>query len=338
MLPDFSEIAQPVRSEKPKEMLTVTKDGETTVVRINSSSLGIILSCMRKAHYVLDRQLKSMSESPALSYGTAIHKGLEVFYSHPCRERSIPTGFKENSDLMAHGQPAPSDHFLYKAVQAFVESAAPLKALPDIDKRSVSTGVWLLQNYFATYINDPYEVYCDAQGPVTERTAEVVLWEEPGLRIILFGTIDVVLQNKASGQILPTDHKTTSVVGSEFFNRLKPNHQYTGYLVIAQQVLGLQTNEFLVNGLQVKARPLTSRGSGPHFTRQPTSRSEHDIIEFKQTVVWSVKNYLNSKASGIWPLGHVDACTQWGGCQFSEVCQAPSNLRENMIEAKFRPV
>lgn len=335
VLPDFSACSPRANPEKAKEMLTVSESGGVTHVRINSSSLGIILSCMRKAHYSLERGLRSQLESPALVYGTAIHKALEVFYSHPCRERSIPTAFVENSDLMAHGHAAPDAHFLYQSVAAFVAEMGALRGLADTDKRSIPTGIWLLQNYFRTYINDPYEVFVDAAGPVTERTCSMLLHAEPGLQIELFGTIDVVLQNKATGQVLPADHKTTSVIGSEFFNRLKPNHQYTGYLLLAQTVLGLTTNEFLVNGIQVKARPITARGQGPHFTRQPTTRSEHDITEFRESVVHAVKNYLQARATGRWPLGHVDSCTMWGGCGYLEICSAPSQLRENMIEAKF---
>lgn len=333
--PDFSQCAPVIERGKPKEMLSVLRNGAQVTVRINSSSLGIILSCPRKSYYTLHRMLKSRSESSALVFGSAIHKGLEVFYSHPKAERNIPSDFKTQSDLMAFGSPAPTKHFLYDAISAFVQAADPLKCLPDTDKRSIPNGIWLLQNYFKTYIDDPYEVYSDANGPVTERTFDLVLYEDPTLKIILFGTIDVVLKNLANGTVLPTDHKTSSVVGSDFFNRLKPNHQYTGYLLGAQRVLGLETDSFLVNCLQVKPKPVTARGSGPHFTRQVTTRSEHDILEFTQSVLWAVRSYLFWSDAQSWPLGHVDACTMWGGCQFLEVCSAPSQLRENLLENKF---
>lgn len=334
--PDFSEVAPQLVAQKPKEMLTVLRDGAQVTVRINSSSLGIILSCLRKSHYTLQRQLKARSESTALLFGSAIHKAMEVFYSHPRAARSIPPHFNEHSALMAYGAEAPEDHFLYKSIAAFVEAASSLQFLPDMDKRSLSTGIWILQNYFKTYINDQYVVAVDDKGPIVERTGELVLYEDATLRIVLFGTIDAVLKNLADGRLLPTDHKTTSTTGADFFNRLKPNHQYTGYLMIAREALGMEVSEFLVNGIQVKERPKTARGSLPNFTRQITSRSEFDIAEFKQTVIWAVKAYLQCMESELWPLGHVDACTHYGGCQFLEVCSAPAQLRENILEAKFK--
>jgi len=334
--PDFSEVIPVIERENIKEMLTVTREGTVTTVRINSSSLSLILSCPRKSYYVLHRKLRSISESPALIFGSAIHKALEVFYSHPYAKRDIPAKFKEYSDMMAFGKPAPEpEHFLYKAISAFVEAAQPLAALPDTDKRSITNGIWILQEYFKTYIHDPYEVYCDANGPVTERTGELLIHDDGALRIILFGTIDVVLKNLADQRVLPSDHKTTSQVGHDFFNRLKPNHQYTGYVLLTQKVLGLTATEFLVNALQVKSRPVTARGSGPHFTRQVTTRSDFDIEEFKDSVLEAVNNYLRWEATGKWPLGTVDACAQWGGCSFLQVCSSPEQLREHLISAKF---
>lgn len=337
LLPDFSQVRPDAKTDNVKQMLTVTEDGGCRTVRINSSSLGIILSCPRKSYYLLHRNLRSKSESPALTFGTAIHKALEVFYSWPKAERSIPITFKETSNRMAFApvESWPTDHFLYKAIAAFIQAGSSLQMLPDSDKRSIPNGIWLLQHYFETYINDPYVVYSDANGPVTERTFELPLMEHPRLKIILFGTIDVVLRSELSGTILAADHKTSSVIGHDFFSRLKPNHQYTGYLMGAQQVLGLKTDSFLVNALQVKPKPVTARGTGPHFTRQITTRTPEDIIEFKDTVQWAVSSFLAWRDTNQWPLGDVNACTQWGGCSFLEVCGAPQQLRNNLLEAKY---
>jgi PD-(D/E)XK nuclease superfamily len=332
--PDLADVAQ-LPARDPKEMLAVRTVGNQTEVRINSSSLAIILSCPRKAHYALHRGLKSVAESPALTFGSAIHKALEVFYSHPAHERTIPKGFVEYSDLMAFGKPAPDDHFLYKAIEAFVRKASPLQALPNADKRSIPTGIWLLQEYFKVYINDPYVVFSDESGPVVERTCETVLHETAELKIVLFGTIDVVLRNEANDTILPADHKTASQLGSDFYNRIRPNHQYTGYVLLGNSVLKIPGESFLVNALQVKQKPVTARGSGPNFARQVTTRSAEDIAEFRESVVWAVQNYLEFRESSRWPISHVDACAMYGGCTFLSVCSAPSSLRENLIEAKF---
>ncbi len=333
--PDFSSVLRSLPSGSPKQMLSVQRDGNQTHVRINSSSLSLIQTCARKSFYLLHQGLKAKSGSPPLIFGSAIHKALEVFYNQPRGDRDIPPDFTDHASLLAHGHEAPTKHFLYDAVNAFIKEAEPLRMLPDTDKRSLSSGIWVLGHYFRTYINDVYEIYSDEQGPVTERTFSVPLIEESGLKIELFGTIDLVLRNSVTGEALVCDHKTTSMLGQEFFNRLRPNHQYTGYIFGGRHCLGLDTNNFLVNAIEVKARPLTARGGPPKFTRQITIRDEQDIAEFKDTVLWAVKSYLTWQGQNVWPLGEVNACAMYGGCSFLDVCSAPSSLRNNILESKY---
>lgn len=335
--PDFSQSLRTVQtSETPKEMLSVMRDGSQTLVRINSSSLSLLQTCARKSFYLLHEKWHARSGSPPLVFGLAIHRAMDVFYRQPRGERSIPKNFAEHADVMAHGHEAPEAHFLYDAMKAFIDAAQPLKGLPDTDKRSIASGVWTLTHYFNRYINDEYEIYRDEQGPFVERFFEATLFESPTLKIVLFGTIDFVLKNLATGAILPGDHKTASQLGMEFLNRIKPNHQYTGYMFGANRVFGIKEENFLVNGIQVKPRPLTARGGPPTFLRQPTRRTEEDFAEFTDSVVVAVKQYLAWEESGVWPLGHVDACAMWGSCTFQEVCAAPKAIRQNILESKFQ--
>lgn len=333
--PDFTKVLRSMPSGTPKVMLSVDRDGSQTIVRINSSSLSLLQTCARKSFYTLRQGWRSRNGSPPLIYGSAIHKGLEIFYNQPRSDRFVPDGFEDIALSMAHGSGAPDKHFLYDAITAFIKEAEPLKSLPDTDKRSLSSGVWVLGHYFRTYINDVYEIYRDDEGPVTERTFEVVLFEKPDLKVIVFGTIDFILRNMVTGSILPGDHKTASQMGNDFLSRIKPNHQYTGYLFGANKVMGLETEDFLVNGIQVKSRPLTARGGPPTFTRQITKRTEADFEEFKDVIEWAVRSYLKWDEMNVWPLGNVDSCSMFGGCGYLDVCSAPNSLRQNILESKY---
>lgn len=335
----LTDVNQPSpKTEAPKRMMSVEVDesGHTTV-KINNSSLNIIMKCLRYAHYALDRNIGNKYESPATIFGTAIHEAFEVFYSAPKEERILPKGFKKNFELLAYrGEVPGSDEFLlYRAVSAFIERAAPLANLDPSDKRSIHTGVWLLAHYFETYIDDPYTVYVDEHGPVVERLLEREIYSSEDLTIVVFGTIDVVLQNLSNGQILVCDHKTSSIVGRDFYNRLKPNHQYTCYTWLAQKELGLQTDKFLVNCLQVKAIPKTSRGTPPQFPRQITTRTEEDVEDFRNALVHHVRSYLRCKELGAWPTGPVESCTAYGGCTYLQICSSPNSIKENIIEADY---
>lgn len=326
-----------VPAAEPKEMLSVREEAGVTSVRINFSSLSLLQECARKAEYALLRGLKPSLESPALLFGSAIHKGLEVYYSGERTERRIPSEYREIMAMIGCGQWQPewSESLLFRSARAFVEKAAPLSALPDDNKRSIHTGVWMLQHYFQKYLTDEYVIMRDEKGPVVERRVSMPVFADATLRIELFGTIDFVMRSEVTGQILPGDHKTASSL-YDFYDKISPNFQYTGYLWACREVLGYDTDLFLVNALQVKQPPKTARGSEPDFARQITQRTQEDYDELRLAIVSAVRGFLAHKESGHFPMSATGACTaRYGSCTYRDLCSAPASLRENIISAKF---
>lgn len=332
---NLSNVSIEIPKTEVKEMISVSTENGKTKVKINSSSLGTIQECKRKAKYQLFEKWKSENEAPATVFGSAIHAGLEVFYSGDPTKRKVPK--LEDMELMSYGHnlEKEKDDLLLQATRAFIKKADPLKALPETDKRSIQNGVWILWNYFKSFVDDGYVAYVDEIGPFVERRFEFVLYEDEHLIIVYFGTIDLVVQNINTKELIVADHKTSSVVGNDFYNRLKPNHQYTGYLLGAREAFKLDTNQFLVNCLQVKEKPKTARGSAPHFPRQITTRDDGDFAEFKEAVVQAVREYLYAKETNSWPIGHVNTCAMYGACSYLAVCSAPNALRENILKSKF---
>lgn len=319
---------------QPKEMISVTPLAGKTLVRINFSSWSVIQECLRKAHYLLDQKWKTQNESPATIFGSAIHAAMEVYYAAPIEARELPT-FEQMESLVY--QPKETDNLILKATQSFISKAQPLSGLPDGDKRSIINGVWILHQYFKAYINDPYSCYVDELGPFVERKFSHRIHEDDQLIIELFGTIDFVFAVK-DGTLIPGDHKTTSALnfqGESYFDREKPNHQYTAYLLAAREVFGLDVSDFMVNVIEVKAKPKTARGSAPNFPRQITRRDEDDFAELKEVIMKTVRDYLYAKEHNEWPLGPVNSCNMYGSCTYKQVCAAPKSLRHNILSAKF---
>lgn len=333
---DLSDVVPMIPKIGPrKEMLSLRLVDGKYYIRINSSSLGVIQECSRKSRYLLHEKWASDNESPATLFGSAIHAALEVFYRGGPDFRQLPS--LEDMELMSYGHEVEGEKtsLLLQATRAFLTKAAPLKDLPETDKRSLQGGMWILYNYFKVFAHDPYVTYVDAEGPFVERKVEYELYDDEYINIVYFGTIDLGLRHSVTSEIHICDHKTSSVVGSDFYNRLKPNHQYTGYLLGARKVFGIDTNSFLVNCLQVKEKPKTSRGTPPNFPRQITTRSEEDYQEFTDAVCAASWEYIRAKQSGTWPIGHVNACAMYGGCQYLQVCGSPNNLRETVLKSKF---
>lgn len=328
------------KAPQPKEMFShsLLADGRTKY-RINYSSLSMMQECWRKFDYSIVRGLRNNLESPATLFGTAIHKALEVFYSGKRTERTLPPKYRELMESVGCGQWQTDweEYLVLRAARAFVRKAQPLAQLPDDNKRSIVTGVWMLTHYFERYLTDEYVVLTDDKGPVVERGFSMQIFEDAAFEVELFGTIDAVFKSDVTGLILGCDHKTTSSL-YDFYDGVKPNHQYTAYSWAINKVLGYDTDQFLVNALQVKPPPKTARGSPPDFARQVTSRNQADYDDLLFAVVTSLGMFRQLQQIGDFPMTAPGPCTKFGGCQFRDVCSAPKELQQNIIKAKFKEI
>lgn len=336
---DLGDAAVVAPRTAPKEMISVSETfGGKRRVRINYSSMDVIQNCLRKAKFLLHEKWKPQDESVATVFGSAMHKALEVFYQGDPSTRVLPK--LETLELMAYGNVVEGEEtdLLLRSARAFIKAAEVLSPLPETDKHSIVNGVWILHCYFKTFIDDPYVALIDKDGPFVERGFSLVVHEDASLVVELFGTIDVALRHTKTGEVIPADHKTAGFLnfnGSSYFDREKPNSQYTGYLLGAREVYGIDTDKFLVNVLEKKSKPKTAAAKGVSFPRQITQRNEDDFTEFREALVYVARQYLTALETDSWPMGPVGACTAYGSCAYRAVCSVPKSMRETVLSAKF---
>lgn len=324
------DLSQTPKKAAPKRMLEMAKlsDGRY-LVNINNSSISVIQDCMRKAEYLLMRKLVNNIEAEALTAGKAIHKGLEHWYSLPEHLRQLTAHEVEFSDTLTGGpmeMPSHPYETSLDSINEYVKAAQSLQTLDAGDKRGLVNGIKILKAYFAHYLNDGFEIYRDEQGPFVERHFEFKLWEDSSMIINYHGTIDCILQNKNTKEIMVVDHKTTAALGSAFFNRIKPNHQYTGYILAAHK-MGINTNQLMVNGIQVAKTKC-------EFARQITTRGPDDFAELLSIAIDSADRMIKAAESGVYAQ-NTGACTGFGSCTYIEVCSAPKAMRENIIKNQY---
>lgn len=325
-----AEAEQP--SQTPKEMLTCQTTNGKQLVRINYSSLNLIQTCLRKAHYSLNLGLKAREESTALAFGSAVHEGLAYWYQLPSTERLLPASLSEQADCYSFGQGLDevAGHGALEAIRHFCKARySILSQLPETDKRSLQSGIRILKAHFKHYANDGFTVYRDSNGPIIERRCEFPIYESESLQVNYFGTVDCILQHATSKVIAVTDHKTTSALGQEFYNRCSPNHQYTGYVWLAQKALGIDTKMFCINGLQT-AKTKTE------FARQITERTEENFQELREAVVENVKRWLTATEQTKFPMTAPDPCSMYGGCGYRKLCEVPDSLRQQIIKIEYK--
>ena len=328
--PDLSQA--PMIQEKPKRMLKLSKmDDGRTRVEINFSSLSLINECLRKAQYALINGYKSNIEAEATLFGKGIHKALEHWYCLPANLRQLTDVENDMANaLIASPLNEPSQPYetALDSINEFVKTCQPLKWLGDTDKRSINNGIKILKSYFKHYADDGLEVLRDSSGkPFIEKDVEFVMHEDAEKVIVFFGTIDMIVKSSISGQVLICDHKTTASLGSQFYNRIKPSHQYTGYVWAAKECLGIDTNYFMVNGIQVAK-------TKAEFARQQTERTEEDFTELKMAIIEIVDRLLRANNSGNFPM-NTNSCSNYGSCQYHEVCSAPLKLRNAILNNKY---
>jgi hypothetical protein len=319
-----------------KEMFSIheQENGEY-LIKINFSSMDLLQTCLRKSYFSLVRKLQKQIKAPALIFGSGIHKAMEVWYSAPRSHRLIGSvQCDDNQAMMFQNGSSLNDHggcARCASIFAFLESLN--NQLSDLDgARSPENGMQILNNYFDVYLDDPYELVRDEQGPMCEREFELEIFsgrmQDRRVRVLFYGTIDSVFKNRETGDIILVDHKTSSSLGSDFLNRIKPNHQFAGYWMGLQKVFNLPVTSMMVNGIQVAKTKM-------ELNRQFTTISEEEIEETRGSLLFWTEQYLIAKERQFWPMASPSACAQWGGCQFKRICELPKNLQESMIKAEF---
>lgn len=333
---DFSALGAEMPEREPKEMLAVRPmaDGRTEI-RINHSSYSLISLCKRKAHYALNRGLFSPNENEATLFGRAIHGALEVWYSAARGARTKASSECDDSLALMEANQAPVPHgrcTRCAAQSRFLEISAPLSGLDPSEKRSRRNGTSILDAYFDHYMHDPFVVWGDALGPMCERRLELVLADESDSRVTFFGTLDTVLQNEETGHIVICDHKTTSSLGQDFLQRIRPNFQYTGYMAAFRAAYPeIPTRTFLSNGILVAKTKQA-------FARQFTEIEDSLIAEWRTSLLDAAYDWwARSKLEGVsqYTMNTPDPCTQWGGCSYRTICETPAHLRESVIAAQY---
>ncbi len=299
------------------------------LININNSSISVIQDCMRKAQLLLVRKLTNNVEAEALTAGKAIHKGLEHWYSLPEHLRKLTAHEVEFADTLTGGpMETPSQPYetALDSINEYVKAASSLQTLDPNDKRGLANGIKIMKAYMAHYADDGFEIYRDEAGPFVERHFEFKLYEDSRMIINYHGTIDCILTNTHTKEIMVVDHKTTAALGSAFFNRIKPNHQYTGYIMAAQR-MGINTSQLMVNGIQVAKTKC-------EFARQVTNRGPDDFAELLAIAIDSAERMIKAEESQSYAQ-NTSSCVSFGSCAFIEICSAPKAMRENIIKNQY---
>lgn len=291
-------------------------------MKIDNFALTMFQSCPSKYHLRIKEHWSSRRKSAALGFGGAFHEGLAVWHA---------TGDQ------------------VKAMQALLD-AWP-EGLPIDDWRTREKCVKTLAEYMNYYPAEQFHVVQLPSGPMIEVNFTLhlgtylpcgVCWmadesepfagtcsncgevKEP---IEYGGIFDGMVE--FNRQLYVFEHKTTSQLGSYYFDQFRPNNQVTGYVWAGGLLSGQRVGGTIINAIGIYKAGATK------FQRQVTSRSEYDIGKWIMDVHYTCVRIRQCERDNYWPM-HTTACTMYGKCEYHPVHVLPDgNAQQRMLEQEY---
>jgi hypothetical protein len=362
---------EPKVAYTPRQLLTpLPTPGEFLFV-IDNSSLEVFTTCPTSAKYKLVMKREAHARNAALTFGGAIHEGLEMFLQHQCVNAIHATS---NEDRM-YQQEMENQAIL----RFFSDHPTPLD-----EYRTVQNALAILAAYRvrSTMPDYQWEIMSDSDGPIIERAFELPLgvvevgaWIEmpwltneqlkqiriefdyslaltpPTTQTCVFvsrihiawsGRIDAIA--KVNGRIRVVDHKTTSIAGDSFVQDFQISNQVLGYVWAGRQMWpDFDLSAFCLNAIHFKkptgAGPINAPGprGGPsalNFFRAYFEYSPERVNDWADNCLTIVSDFLHCLVRDKYPR-HTKWCFgKYGKCPYHDVCVQDSEVvRHNMLNS-----
>jgi hypothetical protein len=290
---------------------------------LDNSSLETFGLCPRKYYYKHVLSLEAPLEAEPLTFGSAIHEALFLYYSH--------VGLAKNMDDVKH-----------EAFKAFVKRATvdnsqiPI-TLSDDSKYSVEWGVYILEKYFEYYKDEPYTPLRDPSGnPYLE--LGFALDCHTG---VFVGRIDGIFRDKTTDEIYVMDHKTTTYqLNTAYWDQFYPNNQVSGYLWAVQELLGIRPSGFIINAIrtyQFKRGDENTIGN-KIFSRLITQRTPEQLQQRARQISWQMRIVEECKSLGLdgFVQNAPTACGIYNRrCPYTSLCIAQTEEMIGMLKGGF---
>lgn len=293
-----------------------------------------LLSCPRKLQYAQLEKKVSAADAPALSFGTAIHLALEVRYRKHEPIEDLNALENDQVEVLAK-------HF---------EENPP----PEGDHRDLNFAIEVVKQYNQIRSFEPFNLLTNGKGEkMVEMSFALPLFTYEGthhhgngsnnytIPIIYTGRIDLPVS--WDDQIILIDHKTTGMLGTYFFDNYRMSAQLIGYCWAFQQCTGMKVGGFAINAVRTKAKTVKmlsgvetkaneSKWWSETFFREREYIDQWRIDEWKTNVIARVEEFLWHYSRDFMPM-KTNQCTQFGRCQYYDVCYYPPQNRGVILES-----
>lgn len=277
----------------------------------DSTSLSAFVTCPRKYYLSMLQGWTSEQKSVHLVFGGHYATALEHFHKHRA------TGVEYSDALRLVVREALENTWDH-------EANAPQDWLHASKTRDtlIRSIVWYLENFK----DDPMQTVILSNGQAAvEYSFSIDLTDQ----YIYCGHIDRLVTYGENNDIYVQDQKTSgSQITPRFFEGYSPDYQMTGYTWAGQIIFNMPVKGVVIDAAYI-AVGFTA------FGRQPITRSEKQLEEFRTEVLHYIGQAKACHESGYYPMNRT-ACGNYGGCEFKRICSAVPGVRSNLLEGSFK--
>lgn len=336
LFPDLnSERGIPV-VDAPKRPLLEHVPDETNphvyALRIDNTTLEYFQACSRASEYYTINRRQAVPGA-ALSFGGAIHLGLETFYREGYSPTSLTKAIAITVDYLAKTSFRDPDEWRTPAIaedtirKYFTHYSAfdPIKPIEVEGKPFIEKGFSLILGEIDVNAELPYssKQLTSSSDPDNIFVSKlIILWS---------GRIDIAA-TCGDPSIYVVDHKTSSIGGAQFFADFMLSQQMVGYNWALRQLLPDHNIAGTIVNAIIQRKP-TKTGRALEFERQTYFHTDWHVAEWKTDVMHYIENYIHSLSTGYFPK-----CTKWcfgkyGKCAYHDVCTLPPPQRHIMLNS-----
>lgn len=285
---------------------------------IDSSLMAAYKSCGRKAFMEYFLHYKSKDPSVHLKAGSSYASGLEA-----ARKAYYEDG-RDPETAVALG------------LEALLKEYGDFQC-PEDSAKSASRTAGALEFYF-----DRYPLGVDKAIPLTMpggkrciefNGVEVLEAKHPETGNPLQYSWRIDMGVDYNGMKLAEDDKTTSQLGASWPKQWDLRSQFTSYIWGAARN-GVAFDGFLVRGVSILKTKYDT-------LEAITYRPDWQIARWEEQLYRDLKRMISNWEEGYFDFNLDHACSEYGGCQFRNVClnRDPSQILENMFERRqWNPV
>lgn len=353
-----SDPSPPATTQPTRKLFHWNPDGSLTF-RVDWSSIESLLGCNRSAEYKLIHSRQGGSRS-ALTFGAAIHAGLEVWYRNK-QTIGIDT---TREDLLSR---------CYSAIESTFASSPP-SLFPDY--RTSDYAIQSFHSYITHYQNEILTPFIHEGKPLVEfsfayplgkvelpiemfnswgvgtltndiEQERFYLGRQPDLttqsplslpvHIEWTGIIDMLAE--INGDLYVVDHKTTSIISQDFFDGFEIAMQPTGYFAAMRAAFpDLPIKGFMANVLACRKPVAAFTKSGKPTSSKPFEAfrrqyhySDWHVNEFKQDALALVEELFANVTNKFFPKKTQWCVGKYGKCPYFDVCSLPPQSRMDML-------